>query len=497
MQQEELSDTFAKYGDIVSIDMIHPRGCAYIVMHRRQDAFKAIAGLKSYKLHGRAITISWAAGKGVKSKEWKDYWDLDLGVSYIPWSKINENTDFEQLEDGGMFDEDTTPAWLTEKLKNQSQKKDVNPATATVGQIPNMPMFNMDTTQPPPQQMMPQMVPPFPMGAVPRFMPPMNMNMGLPLGVPPPMNGQMMIPQPGMVPGMPPPMGLDKPPPSAAGGFMSYFPPMAQIPPMPQTSTIPSAAGSADDHMDIEMEDETASTSKLSQNNNQSLISPMNMFNRPPPQLFGQNTHSGLPSLTDDFPSKDVGLNLDANQDDRSNSRDRNSASHDREREFRGRGRERERDNRNRGGNRDNRRADYSNERNTRWPENRGRSRDDDTTDVVRTNRQNSRERNDRRSRDRNERDKPLQDRLRDLAGDGNNRIGDFNNPRNNQQWRDGPPHPINFGGNNFVDRRALNLTGAPPALEDIRIPIPLESLRGPPIGPMGNKNHHNRGFGM
>jgi hypothetical protein len=35
--------------------------------------------LKGYKMQGRAITISWAAGKGVKSKEWKDYWDIDLG----------------------------------------------------------------------------------------------------------------------------------------------------------------------------------------------------------------------------------------------------------------------------------------------------------------------------------------------------------------------------------------------------------------------------------
>lgn len=50
VQQEELSDTFAKYGDIVSIDMIHPRGCAFIVMLRRQDAFKAMAGLKNHKL---------------------------------------------------------------------------------------------------------------------------------------------------------------------------------------------------------------------------------------------------------------------------------------------------------------------------------------------------------------------------------------------------------------------------------------------------------------
>lgn len=79
VQQEELSDTFGKYGDIVSIDMIPPRGCAFIVMHRRQDAYKSMQALKGYKMHNRVITISWAAGKGVKSKEWKDYWDIDLG----------------------------------------------------------------------------------------------------------------------------------------------------------------------------------------------------------------------------------------------------------------------------------------------------------------------------------------------------------------------------------------------------------------------------------
>lgn len=189
-QQEELSDIFTKYGDIVSIDMIHPRGCAFLVMHRRQDAYKAIDALNGYKLHGRVISISWAAGKGVKSKQWKDYWDLELGVSYIPWDKLDQNTDFEQLEDGGMFDEDSMPAWLKEKLKNQSQQKDTNDAATAVNQVTNMAMFAMDQPPPTTQQLMTnmsQMVPPFPMGSgpVPRFMPPM-MTPGLPLGVPPP-----------------------------------------------------------------------------------------------------------------------------------------------------------------------------------------------------------------------------------------------------------------------------------------------------------------------
>lgn len=166
-QQEELSDIFTKYGDIVSIDMIHPRGCAFLVMNRRQDAYKAIDGLNGYKLHGRVISISWAAGKGVKSKEWKDYWDLELGVSYIPWDKLDDDTDYEQLEEGGMFDEESIPLWLKEKLKNQAQKKDNPEPVVAANPVPTIPMYSMDTTQPPPSQPMmanvPQMVPPFPM----------------------------------------------------------------------------------------------------------------------------------------------------------------------------------------------------------------------------------------------------------------------------------------------------------------------------------------------
>lgn len=519
VQQEELSDTFAKYGDVVSIDVIHPRGCAFIVMHRRQDAFKAIAGLKNFKFHGRAITISWAAGKGVKSKEWKDYWDLDLGVSYIPWNKLNENTDFEQLEEGGMLDEDTMPAWMQEKLKAQNQKKDHNQTNAAAGQIPNIAIFGMDTSQPPPnaaQPLMPgvpPMVPPFQMGSVPRFMPPMMPpGLGIPLGVPPPMNGQLMMQQAGIVPGIPPPIGLDKPPPGNSA-YMSYFPPIPQMPPISSTatgqSTQPSASG-GDDHMDIEMEDEIPS--KTPQTSNQTIVSPLGLFNRPPPQLFGSNALHGNPPVPTKV-SEEFGNNERQNKEqrqERSLSRDRSIGSYDRDREYRGRGREKERDNRNRSANRDNRRNDYSNERggdrNSRWPDNRGRSRDNEAN----RGRQNSRDRNDRRSRDRNDRDKNLQDRLRDLANDGGNRSEgiDFNslrndiNPRNNMQWRDGPPpppHQANFG-NNFMEqpsRRPMNIGAALPALEDIRIgPIPLENLRGPPVGPlMGNKGH-GRGFG-
>lgn len=327
----------------------------------------------------------------------------------------------------------------------------------------------------------PQLVPTYPMGAVPRFMPPM-------MGVPPPMNGQMMMPQPGMVPGMVP------------GMPMGFFPPMPQGPPIPPSTTqkpnmrnmnVPFAGAiddanatsmNEDDRMDIEMDEDT--TTKPN-----SLMSP-SMFNRPPPQLFG-----GVPVAVvgggdnADFANKNDAMNFNNNSgagmDDRSGSRE--PIGNDRDREMRSRGRDRG------AGNRDNRRNEFGNDKNSRWPNSRGRSNEDEAGGK----RPDSRERNDSRSRDRSDRDKTLHDRLRDLAGDGNNRGGDFNNARNNMPWRDGMPHPMNYGGggNNFGDRRQINMGGMPPALEDIRIPMPLENLRGPALA-MGNKNQHGRGFG-
>lgn len=192
----------------------------------------------------------------------------------------------------------------------------------------------------------------------------------------------------------------------------------------------------SDDQMDIE-EDENQPVDPMFHKNQQTI------FSRPPPKIFGQN-----PMPSNDFQNKD---NSRASSfDDISNSgnpnldRDReNDMNHD----FRGRGVERERD-RNR--------RDYSNERgsgrnNSRWnSDGRGRSREND----------------------------------RITPSDGNNR--DFNNSRNNMQWRDAQP---NFTNNTFMEQPnpRMNMGAGPlPALEDLRLPIPIDNMRGGPIGPNG-----------
>ncbi|GLH05490.1 Sex-lethal homolog [Gryllus bimaculatus] len=169
VHQEELSDTFGEYGDIVSIDLIPPRGCAFICMNRRQDAYRALQKLKNHKLQGKAITLAWAPGRGVKGKEWKDYWEVDLGVSYIPWDKLSRDSDLDAVEEGGMIDEETLPDWL--KVHSQQPGMQTN-SVAPTEPVPNNdvaappPGFiplpeglpattvsqNVDTTQPPPQQ---------------------------------------------------------------------------------------------------------------------------------------------------------------------------------------------------------------------------------------------------------------------------------------------------------------------------------------------------------
>lgn len=429
--------------------MIHPRGCAFIVMNRRQDAYKAMNSLKSHKMQGRAITISWAAGKGVKSKEWKDYWEIDLGVSYVPWDRLGPTSDLEALEEGGMFDEDSMPQWLKDKILQLNKNKEkieslMNPTG----------MFNMgdvDTSQPPPAAMMAgvPMVPPFALG--PRLMPPTmgmmppNMVPGMPLGVPPP---QMMMAgaPPGMIPGMPPQMTMDKsiPPPNMNSGqpkpalsdvFLNHLASIAghqtsfnQIPMPPHIPPISQSMGmttisSNDDHMDIEMEDDMVP-------HNPKPVGDLgiNMFNRPPPIISGQNN---MPN------------NFDDRREDRGRDRER-----DRSRD-RGDRRDRDRDS-----NRDRDRGrDYNNKDNrmSRWGGgDEGRSRDRDGGHRGDRDRDRSKERL----------DKGIQDRLRNIAGDP--LVPDFTR-------REPPPSLLDLPLNDEWNGPPRNF---------------MEDLRGPPMPP-------------
>ncbi|XP_052888222.1 SR-related and CTD-associated factor 8 [Anopheles moucheti] len=481
VQQEELSDTFGKYGDIVSIDMIPPRGCAFIVMNRRQDAFKSMQSLKNHKMHGRTITISWAAGKGVKSKEWKDYWDLDLGVSYIPWSKLSPNTDLESLEDGGMFDEDTMPQWMKEKSSTGGtvglgsaaavaaaamglslapgmnlKKLDgtelstaaaAAAAAAAAGMLnPSLfPLSAVDTSQPPPTAMMGMGMPPFPMGPVARLPIPMgipmgaNMVPGLGMNVPPP--GMMLS---GNAP--PLPMAgygvLPPPPPSSSSSATGMMGNGAGSSNMMSSNMSKSSA----DDMDIEMEDEHSSNPAPMVGGGQSASA---FFNQPPPPLMppSANLPPGPPGNVAGFFGGSAGAGsmqdngggpLDVGSDDAEGdpsmgggrgARDFLRANEDGREHLRGRGGDRNREQRDQrggggfdrgvGGDGGGARRDRG-ERGSRWGGGGNNFRGGDGAN----NQQD---------------DRPLSERLRELAG-----VLEFNN----QQQRAGGG--VGVGGRNF-----------------------------------------------
>ncbi|AWO99754.1 putative splicing factor arginine/serine-rich 15 [Scophthalmus maximus] len=229
-QQQDVACLLEEFGPIESINMIPPRGCAYIVMIHRQDAFRALQklGRGSYKVNQKAIKIAWALNKGIKA-EFKQYWDVELGVTYIPWSKIREDQ-LEELKEGGVLDVDTlSPAWSGARISldqseelthngrsEQQQLEDTQtlPVTAAPpAQVDNgykllpvppmqQPMVGVGPLQPP--------VFPGPMGMPPPSFPP---------GVPPPPFIRPGFNPMQMPPGFPPPgsMPLGPPPPSKGG----------------------------------------------------------------------------------------------------------------------------------------------------------------------------------------------------------------------------------------------------------------------------------------
>lgn len=108
VSEAEISDAFGEFGTINSIDLIPPRGCAYVCMDRRQDAKKALSASKGLKLNGSHIKTAWAPGKGLKEyKNLKEFFELDSGCAYIPYGKIDSTIDFDVLEEGGVIDEDS------------------------------------------------------------------------------------------------------------------------------------------------------------------------------------------------------------------------------------------------------------------------------------------------------------------------------------------------------------------------------------------------------
>uniref|UniRef100_A0A8C5E5S9 SR-related CTD-associated factor 4b n=1 Tax=Gouania willdenowi TaxID=441366 RepID=A0A8C5E5S9_GOUWI len=106
-QQADVMSLLEEFGPIESINMIPPRGCAYIVMLHRPDAYTALNRLSRgpSKVNLKPVKIAWALNKGIKAAH-KKFWDVERGVTYIPWSKVKAE-ELHSYVQGGMLDIET------------------------------------------------------------------------------------------------------------------------------------------------------------------------------------------------------------------------------------------------------------------------------------------------------------------------------------------------------------------------------------------------------
>ncbi|XP_064413499.1 SR-related and CTD-associated factor 4 isoform X2 [Latimeria chalumnae] len=226
--QQDVASHLEEFGAIESINMIPPRGCAYIVMVHRHDAYRALQKLSrgGYKINLKSIKIAWALNKGIKP-DIKQYWDVDLGVTYIPWDKVKPE-ELASFCEGGILDNDTLcPDW------KDIPKKPENAEVAQNGGSEALPV-----EEPLPVAIPAPVVPPAQVPGV-QPMPPVS-----PLQ-PPAFSGPLGIPPPGFAPGMPPP----PPPQFLRPGFNplqlppGFLPPPSALPPMSSAAPIPPSPG--------------------------------------------------------------------------------------------------------------------------------------------------------------------------------------------------------------------------------------------------------------
>uniref|UniRef100_K7G6P3 SR-related CTD associated factor 4 n=1 Tax=Pelodiscus sinensis TaxID=13735 RepID=K7G6P3_PELSI len=230
--QQDVGSLLEEFGPIESINMIPPRGCAYIVMVHRQDAYRALQKLSrgNFKVNQKSIKIAWALNKGIKP-DYKQYWDVELGVTYVPWDKVKPE-DLESFCEGGMLDNETlSPEWkgIPKKSENEVAQNGGAETTHTepVSPIPKPLPVPMPVPMPAPITVPPPQVPPHPSG--------------------PPVVGALQppaftIPPPGFAPGVPPPPFL-RPgfnPMHLPPGFLPPGPPPPLTPPVsvPHTPAI-------------------------------------------------------------------------------------------------------------------------------------------------------------------------------------------------------------------------------------------------------------------
>uniref|UniRef100_A0A8C4NM72 SR-related CTD associated factor 8 n=1 Tax=Eptatretus burgeri TaxID=7764 RepID=A0A8C4NM72_EPTBU len=232
--QQDIAAMFQEFGPIESINMIPPRGCAYVCMTHRHDALRALHKLsKGLKIHSKMIKIAWALNKGVKS-EHKKFWDVDLGASFIPWNLVKAEM-LESFTDGGIIDQDSVnPEWEVKKFTSERDVTEVKSEEGSPEFTPSTPTISEPVNPiPPPTITRTLQVPPVPLGLVQALGFPTN----LPAMVAPPFAPSLLHP-----PFARPPFNPSQPPPGfLVSGPVPIVPPPVSLPPVqmaPSTSQL-------------------------------------------------------------------------------------------------------------------------------------------------------------------------------------------------------------------------------------------------------------------
>ena len=108
---------------IAEVNLIPPRGCAYVEFVDRKLASKCLDRMKDgYRLDGNSIKVAWATNKGInKDKRIKQHWNVEVGCTYVPWSDLNSlnSIDFSKWAEGGLVDEESVPSSHIDLFKKQ------------------------------------------------------------------------------------------------------------------------------------------------------------------------------------------------------------------------------------------------------------------------------------------------------------------------------------------------------------------------------------------
>ncbi len=63
-----------------------------------------------YRLEGNLIKVAWATSKGInKDRILKQYWNVEVGCAYVPWSELKPSVNFVNWAEGGLVDEESLP----------------------------------------------------------------------------------------------------------------------------------------------------------------------------------------------------------------------------------------------------------------------------------------------------------------------------------------------------------------------------------------------------